>query len=273
MPLILSLICSPDIPLEVDAIRLDLLRGQTVDAVKQTLIQQGNRRVPLGDFFAVSGSAADDNELVWRGDCSRVKMIGHGHTSGKLCVDGDAGMHLGAKMSGGEIVVTGSADDWLGAEMNGGQIRVHGNVGHWAGAVYRGGRRGMRGGEILIDGDAGDFVGHTMRRGTIVVGGDAGDALGISMIAGTILVFGQSGIRHGAGMRRGTIGLFGEKTSPNLLPTFQYACRFRPLFLSLYLQHLRSQNFSFPQDIGDAELLRYCGDFLEHGRGEIFMRA
>jgi len=273
MPLIIRLKTESLIPLEVDTVRLDVVRTQSTDDVLRTLIQHGNRQEPLGEFFSVSGSAADDNELVWEGDCSRVKLIGTGLSDGRVRVEGNAGMHLGAEMTGGEIVVNGNASDWVGAEMHGGRIHVRGNAGHLVGAVYRGGRRGMTGGLILIDGNAGNEIGHTMRRGVIAIGGSSGDAAGFNMIAGTVLLFGESGIRPGAGMRRGTIGLLGPHRPPDVLPTFRPSGRYRPVFLRFYLAQLRSAGFAVPDDCGDAVYQRYCGDFLESGRGEILIRT
>ncbi|MFQ5731055.1 MAG: formylmethanofuran dehydrogenase subunit C [Planctomycetaceae bacterium] len=272
MPLVITVRNTSPIPLEVDTVRLETVREQSVDDVKRTPIQHGNRQERLGEFFDVAGSAAD-GELVWEGDCSRVKLIGAGLTSGRVRVDGDAGMHLGAEMTGGEVLVNGNAADWVGAEMHGGSIRVRGNAGHLVGAAYRGGRRGMTGGEILINGNAGNEIGHTLRRGLIAVGGSAGDAAGFNMIAGTILVFGGAGIRPGAGMRRGTIAIFDADNAPDLLSTFKPAGNVRPLFLALYLRHLADRGFSIPADLADAQYRHHRGDFLEYGKGEILIRA
>lgn len=272
MPLVIRLKNSTSIPLEVDTVQLETVRGQSLDDVRRTLIQYGNTQVPLDEFFDVSGSAAD-NEIVWEGDCSKVKLIGTHCREGRIRVEGNAGMHLGAEMHGGEILVTGNATDWVGAEMHGGHIHIRGNVGHFVGAVYRGGRRGMTGGEILIDGDAGNEIGHTMRRGTIAVGGKAGDAVGFNLIAGSIFLFGETGIRVGAGMRRGTIGLLGTAAPPSMLPTFRRAGVFRPVFLRFYLSRLRENGFFVADDCLEAGYHRYCGDFLEFGKGEILVRA
>ncbi len=273
MPLVIILKTKTSIPVEVDSIQLETVAKQSTNDVKATLVQYGNKQVPLGEFFEVTGSAADDNCLVWEGDCAHVKLIGTKLRSGHIRVDGNAGMHLGAEMTGGEIIVNGNATDWVGAEMHGGRIHVHGDAGHLVGAVYRGGYRGMTGGEILIDGNAGNEIGHSMRRGLIAVGGKAGDAAGVNMIAGTVLLFGNTGIRPGAGMRRGTIGLLDSDNPPDMLPTFKYACKYRPIFLRLYLRHLQSCRFSVPEDSLDAEFHRHCGDFLEDGKGEILIRA
>lgn len=274
MPLELELQTSSAIPLEVDSIQLAAVRERTADEVAQILIQRGNRQVALGEFFRVQGSAAEDETIVWRGNCEKVKLIGARWSRGTIRVEGNCGMHLGAEMTGGEILVEGHASDWVGAEMKGGLIRVRGNAGHLVGAVYRGGRKGMTGGEILIEGNVGNEVGHTMRRGLIAVGGTAGDVAGVGMIAGTILIFGEAGIRHGAGMKRGTIGLFQSAGTVELLPTFRLACQYQPRFLELYLQHLRSLRFPLPEAFQQLPLVRrYCGDLLETGKGEILTLA
>jgi formylmethanofuran dehydrogenase subunit C len=271
MPLVLSLKQKTSIPIEVDTIRLEVVRGQSHDQILATPVFYGNTQPTLGEFFAVAGSAADDNELIWEGDCSHVKLIGTGLKEGRIVVRGDAGMHVGAEMSGGEVVVQGNAGDWVGAEMKGGRIVISGNTGHLAGAVYRGGRRGMTGGEIFIAGNTGNELGHTMRRGTIAVGGNAGDGIGFSMLAGSIFVFGSPGIRAGAGMKRGTIAFLGSEAPP-MLPTFKYACTWSPVFLRVYLLRLMQSGFSVPPECLDAVYRRYNGDFLELGKGEILVR-
>ena len=272
MPLTIAIHTSSSIPLEVDSIRMENARTQSAEEVRATLIQRGNKQVPLGEFFTVTGSAGEDETMVWQGDCSKVKLIGSGLMSGKILVEGNVGMHLGAEMRGGEITVRGNVGDWLGAELHGGRIRVHGNAGHMIGAVYRGGHKGMTSGEILIDGDAGNEMGNSMRRGLIAVGGKCGDFAGVNMIAGSVLVFGEPGIRCGAGMKRGTVGLLGA-SAPDILPTFRYACTSQPTFLRVYLKYLTQLGFPVPADALDASYRRYCGDFLELGKGELLTKA
>lgn len=272
MPLTITLRSPSSIPLEVDSIRMETVREQSPEDVMATLIQRGNKQIALGEFFSVRGSASDDQTQIWQGDLSKVKLIGTGLTAGRIVVEGDAGMHLGAEMRGGEITVHGNVGDWLGAELHGGRIRVYGNAGHMVGAVYRGGHKGMTGGEILIDGDAGNEIGNTMRRGLIAIGGRCGDFAGVNLIAGSVLVFGEPGIRCGAGMKRGTVGLLGA-ASPDILPTFKYACTYQPTFLRVYLKTLLSMGFPVPPELIDVSYKRYCGDFLELGKGELLTRA
>lgn len=273
MPLTLTLKQPTSIPLEVDSIRLETVREQTLDQIKATPVQYGNRQLALAEFFDVAGSAAADEHLVWAGDCSKVKLIAAGWRTGRVTVEGHAGMHLGAEMHGGEVHVRGNAGDWVGAEMKGGRIHVHGDAGDCVAAVYRGGRKGMSGGEIFIDGNAGNEIGHTLRRGLIAVRGSAGDGMGFNMLAGTILIFGAAGIRPGAGMRRGTIGLLGPAPAPSLLSTFKFSGLDRPDFLRVYLVHLRRNGFAVPGECLSAVYRRYNGDFLELGKGEILVRS
>jgi hypothetical protein len=58
-----------------------------------------------------------------------------------------------------------------------------------------------------------------------------------------------------------------------MLPTFQFACTDRPVFLRFILLQLRSRGFAVTTDCLDAEYHRYNGDFLELGQGEILLRA
>lgn len=272
MALICELVNRTSIPIEVDAVKLDEIRHASAAEVARIAVQFGNTQQPLGEFFRVSGSAAEDATLVWRGDCSRVKLIGAGLSSGTVRVEGNAGMHLGAEMTGGTVLCEGDADDWVGAELHGGTVTVRGNAGHLVGAVYRGGWKGMTGGRILIHGNAGNEIGHSMRRGLIAVGGRSGDAPGFNLIAGTILLCGDAGIRPGAGMKRGSIIYLRPNAAPSMLPTFRASGQWVPEFLQPVLRQLAEEGFPLPSDAFGAPFHRFAGDFLELGKGEILTR-
>jgi len=264
--LTLTLHTQPTVPLEADAIAPERLEGMTPDQISAVALQYGNQRAQIGDFFKVEGTC--NGEIRVAGDASRVKRMGSGMTRGKIVVEGDAGMHLGAGMAGGEIRVQGDAGEWLGAEMSGGRITVTGNAGHMVGSALRGTRKGVEGGEIIVHGNAGNEVGSGMRRGLIAIGGDSGDFTGVNMLAGTVVVLGRLGWRTGAGMKRGTIV---SAQPAELLPTFFYACAYRPVALRLVLAHLR--NLGLP--VTDAQLAgryrRWSGDGVELSKGEIFL--
>jgi formylmethanofuran dehydrogenase subunit C len=259
------------VPVEVEDFLPEAVREKSLAEIEKWPIFHGNRELPLAEFFDVSG---DPGDLDWRleGDLAGVHWIGAKMNQGKIHICGNAGRHLGSDMTGGEILVDGNAGDWVGAELCGGQITVHGNAGHLIGAAYRGAARGMTGGTILIHGNVGNEVGLTLRRGLIAVGGNCGDGVGFNMLAGTILVLGTSGIRPGAGMKRGTIALLGDE-SPTLLPTFRHAANFDPLALKMIFRELAQLDFPLPADLQAATFSLHHGDFIEGGRGEIFLRA
>ena len=84
-------------------------------------------------------------------------------------------------------------------------------------------------------------------------------------------VFGAAGIRHGAGMRRGTIAFLGGE-SPPILPSFRFACRYRPEVMLLLLRHVRSCGFPLPDGTLAAGYDLFNGDLIEGGRGELLVR-
>lgn len=266
MTLDLTLHTAPAVPLEAEVLTPARLSGLSALETAKLIVVHGNQSAELGEFFRIDGVSGEEIHLT--GDLRRIKMVGAGMTSGRIVVHGSAGMHLGAGMSGGEIVVEGDAGDWVGPEMTGGRIVIRGNAGHMVGAAYRGGRVGMRGGEILVFGSAGNEVGSGMRRGLVAIAGDSGDFTGVNLLAGTIVVLGRLGQRTGAGMRRGTIV---SMQPAEILPTFTFACTYRPVILRLYLPYLRGLGLP----VNDAQVQgcyqRWCGDAIELNRGEILL--
>ncbi|MDY7041245.1 MAG: formylmethanofuran dehydrogenase subunit C [Chloroflexota bacterium] len=255
------------IPVEADSICPDAFVALDRPEIEGLPAFYGRRKVTLGDLFAVEGEHSDS--VVVEGDLRHVKKIGQRMTRGRITVRGDVGVHLGAYMTGGEIVVEGNAGDWAGAHMRGGRIWIRGNAGHLLGAAYRGEKHGVNRGVIVVEGDAGREVGAQMRRGLIVVLGDVGEFAGTKMIAGTILVSGRLGARAGAGMKRGTIVALADHGE--LLPTFRYSCRYRPVFLRYYLLRLREWGMSVGDEYVEGVYRRYHGDVAALGKGEILI--
>jgi formylmethanofuran dehydrogenase subunit C len=266
MPLTLTLREQPTVPLETEGLTPDALAGRPRGEIETLMVWHGNRRGQLADFFTVSGDA--DAELRVEGDLRRVKFLGAGMTAGRLVVAGDAGMHTGADMRGGELLVEGNVGEFAGVNMLGGRLVVEGSAGNQLGGAQPGVRAGMRGGEILVHGDAGDQVGAGLRRGLIAVAGRVGDAAGLRMLAGTIVAVGRLGAAPAAGMRRGTIVAM-SKVTP--LPTFAFACSYRPPFLRLYLRHLRELGLPLTEEQIEGRYARWSGDGLELRRGEILI--
>ena len=266
--IVLTLKDQPSVPLEAETLCPDVILGLPPAAVSGLAVFLGKRQCRVGDFFDVDGEPGDELEI--RGDARNVKWIGRGMTRGRILIDGNVGMHLGALMKGGTIEVTGNASDWIGAEMSDGMIHVRGNAGGQVGAAYRGSSSGMQNGIIIIDGGAGLEVGMRMKRGIIVVKGVARDFAGLQMKGGTIFLMGGAEIRTGAWMVRGTIVAL---TEIPMLPTFSYACAYNPAFLRLYAKHISALGLSIPTQPRDGAYHRYIGDSSVPGKGEILVCA
>jgi formylmethanofuran dehydrogenase subunit C len=262
----LTLKQQPSVPLEAETISPDVMAELAHDAIRALPVFLGKRQCRLDEFFDVDGAAGDELKIV--GDAAKVKWIGRGMTRGRIVIEGNAGMHLGAYMKGGAIEVAGNASDWIGAEMTDGLIRIRGNAGGQVGAAYRGSPRGMKGGTVLIGGSAGLEVGMRMRRGVIVIAGPARDFAGLQMKGGTIFLLGGAELRTGAWMTRGTI----VSLAPiSLLPTFSFACAYHPTFLRVYAKHLQPLGYAVPCDAQQGAYERFTGDTSVPGKGEILL--
>ena len=147
---------------------------------------------------------------------------------------------------------------------------ITGDAGDYLTAPPAGERIGLHGGWVQVKGRAGKRAGECMRRGTLVLEGDAGPYLGCRMIAGTLFAGGLVGGRAGHGMRRGTMLL---RRIPEGLPsTFNYNGRHRLGFLALLLGDLAQQlegTHAVPDKVIAVD--RYVGDLACDGRGEILI--
>src|SRR5688500_19572520 len=103
---------APSVPLEAEALSPDVMATLSNDDIRALPVLLGKRQRRMGDFFNVEGAASE--ELAIHGDAARIKWIGRGMTRGRITIAGNAGMHLGAYMSGGSIEVSGNASDWVG---------------------------------------------------------------------------------------------------------------------------------------------------------------
>jgi formylmethanofuran dehydrogenase subunit C len=72
-------------------------------------------------------------------------------------------------------------------------------------------------------------------------------------------------------MKRGTIVALGE--APPMLPTFRYACTYKPVFLQTYLRALRDSGALGEEALAADTFRRYVGDMNTGGRGEVLVRA
>ncbi len=265
-PIQLTLKAPPTVPLEVEVLTPDRLSGLTRHEVCALPVRLGKRQYRLDDFFDVEGDGSEELQIF--GSTRQLKSIGRGMTRGRITVHGHVGMHAGAAMRGGAIEVHGDAGDWLGAEMVGGLIRVHGNAGGQVGAAYRGSPSGMRNGVVVIDGSAGIELGARMRRGTIAITGPVRDFAGLEMKGGTIFLLGGAGQRTGAWMRRGTIVAMQPLA---LLPTFAFACTYRPDILRVLGRQLAPLGVAMAPGAQDGAYDLYAGDVSTEGKGEILV--
>ena len=268
----LTLKDQPPVPLEAEILSPDHFAGLDNAAIRALPVFLGKRQLRVDDFFTVDGDAGDgegSDEIEIRGDAAKVKWIGRGMTHGRILVQGNAGMHLGAYMKGGTIEVTGNVSDWVGAEMSNGLIKIHGDAGGQVGGAYRGSPKGMRDGIILIEGSAGLEVGTRMRRGTIIVRGPVRDFAGLQMKGGTIILCAGAELRTGAWMIRGTII---SLVPLKLLPTFPYASTYNPVLVYFYARQLQETlGFTIPFAAAEGNYERYCGDTSVPGKGEILI--
>ncbi len=253
-------------PVEVFGTSPDTLAPLSLETVRRHKVYAGNRALPLGELFEVSGDPAAARQH-WSGDLATVDGIGYGMTFGQIAIDGHAGHHVGARMSGGTIRVQGNVADHPGCEMAGGLIHVQGNAGDGVGGAGSGSRNGQNGGAILIQGSAGNGAGQLMRRGVIAIAGDVGNCCGWLMRAGNIWVAGKTGNNIGAEMQRGTIVLMQDpgEPPPGFDPAGAHSMPVTDL-LNRYLHHL-GMAMSFAR----RRYQVFHGDRLHGARGELLV--
>ncbi len=95
--------------------------------------------------------------------------------------------------------------DFIAKELQEGSVVVEGEAGAYLGM-------GMKSGAITVDGNVGLYAACEMKNGLLTINGDAGDFLGAAlpgnkqgMKGGTVIVKGNVGQRAGDHMRRGTM--------------------------------------------------------------------
>ena len=263
--LALALKAPPPGPVDMSPIVPDALASKPRRDIEDLLLRCGNRRLRVGDWFAIDGEA--DGDILIRGGSPSMLRIGAGMTTGSVTVEGDVGMYAGALMQGGALDIHGNAGAFAACAMRGGLLRVRGSAGDFVGGPLPGSRRGMEGGSVIVDGGAGDRVGDRMRRGIVMIGGDVGDYCGARMLAGTIVVRGSVGQGIGDGMQRGTL-LLARATS---LPWTFTDCGVHDLtFLRVLGAHLAADDGS-ARFAPTGIVHRFVGDRSYGGRGEILI--
>jgi formylmethanofuran dehydrogenase subunit C len=251
--------------IDASSIRPDALAALASSAILQLPLFVGRQRAALGDLFEFGGEKSDDVRVV--GELSRVDGLGTAMQAGTLTIDGEAGCAVGYGMRGGTIDALGDVGDDAGVAMSGGLLRIRGSAGNRLGAAMPGASRGMTGGEILVHGDAGDEAAARARRGLVVIGGDAGPGAAHAMIAGTIMIGGRVGSGAGVWSKRGSVIALGKVEIP---ATYQYACTYRPSYVSVLVRYLqRVRRFPIDDRFAVGRYKRWTGDVADVGKGEI----
>jgi formylmethanofuran dehydrogenase subunit C len=276
MTVLLSLKQVPDIPIEADTITPTAFAGKTLAQIGQLKVMQGRESRELRDFFEITGEpagSAEETEITVRGDLRKVKQIGKGMNGGRINIEGDVGMHLGAEMIAGRITVTGSVDAYAGAEMSGGNIQIEGDAGDYLCAGYRGSPDGMTGGRVYVAGNVGNEMALHMRKGFIAVKGNVGAMAATRMKGGSIIVCGELGPRACTEATKGMLFALGKVSS--LPPTFKHSGNSEREFTGYYIRYLKSRKPDFLQsDISYSEKwAKFVGDFAEaESKMEIYTR-
>ena len=255
-------------PLETEGLTPDRLATLSEPAIARLPVWSGRRAAQLGEFFDVQGSYA--SSVVVQGAGGHVHGIGEAMTGGTLILEGDAGNLVGAGMSGGTLDARGSIGDDGGAGMSGGILEIVGDCGDRLGAARPGAPRGMTGGEIVVRGRAGHSAAAACRRGLLVVCGDVGMGAAHGMIAGSLFVFGRVGPGAAQFNKRGSLVSLGGLD--DMLPTYRYACTYRPPHVRVTLLYLaRRYGLAIDSRYVGGHYRRYCGDLLAPGKGEILL--
>lgn len=150
----------------------------------------------------------------------------------------------------------------IGYQMKIGQIIIEGDAGDFIGAA-------MQGGVLICKGNVGERAGDVMRRGMLLIEGNAGDYCASSMKAGTLGVLGKTGARLGYGMKRGTLLL---AQTPTAQATW-LDCGWHTLpFLNILYKSFKTLDSRFAA-LTQMRAQRWVGDVSGLGKAEILVLA
>lgn len=151
---------------------------------------------------------------------------------------------------------------YVGYQMKTGQIIVEGDAGDFIGAE-------MQGGVLICKGSVGERAANMMRRGLLLIEGDAGEYCASSMKAGTVGVLGNTGARLGFGMKRGTLLL---AKAPAVQATW-LDCGWHTLpFLNILYRSFKTLDSTFAS-LTQMRVQRWVGDIAGLGKAEILVLA
>ena len=118
--------------------------------------------------------------------------------NGRIRLLGNLGDMVCILCDKGTFTLEGSTKNFFGAWNSGANLIVERNAGDYLGYC-------MNSGKITVRDGSGDYTGSHMSEGLIIVRGDAGKKVGELMSGGTIIVHGDVGIESGIGMTGGRI--------------------------------------------------------------------
>lgn len=155
---------------------------------------------------------------------------------------------------------TTASHHYIGFGMTGGQLVVAGDAGDFLGAQ-------LQNGVLICKGNAGARAGDRMRRGMVLIEGNAGDYCASDMMAGTLGVLGSTGVYVGYGMKRGTLLL---AQTPTLSATWVDCGPHKLPFLNILYKSFKLLDSRFAQ-ISSLRVQRWMGDMGGIGKGEILV--
>jgi len=82
------------VPVEVEGLTPSAVRGLSIAEIQRFDLFHGNRKVPLAEFFEISGDPTDAR-MEFEGDLAGVHWIGAQMSEGEIHVRGNAGRHAG----------------------------------------------------------------------------------------------------------------------------------------------------------------------------------
>jgi len=245
----------------------DFLKGKSPAEISAIELACGNRRLRVGELFALSGD--DACALVIKNSSSKLDRIGQAMNSGSITVHGDAGAYLGFAMKNGAITVHGNVGAYAASAMINGLLHIRGNADDFLAAAIPGERHGMKGGMVIVTGNVGDRTGDHMRRGQVLIEGNTGDFCASRMLAGTIAVLGTAARFAGLGMKRGALLL---NTMPADIPATFNDCGLHHLnYLTLLIKSWQALDSKFALLEPRSRVRRYMGDLANAGKGEILV--
>ncbi|HEY0906708.1 MAG TPA: formylmethanofuran dehydrogenase subunit C [Methylophilus sp.] len=153
---------------------------------------------------------------------------------------------------------TTAAHQYIGFGMTAGQLVVEGDAGDFLGAQ-------LQNGVLICKGNTGARAGDRMRRGLLLIEGDAGDYCAADMLAGTLGVLGCTGDHVGYGMKRGTLLLV---NAPKLSATWIDCGTHSLPFLNLLYKSFSRLDSRFAA-LSSLRVQRWMGDMGGLGKAEI----